>query len=136
MIDLARELVGGSFGGMRVAVLGAGVQAQQRRHPRQPGARRRASIQRQGAAVCLYDPQAMDNARVKHPELGYRESALEAAKGADIVLHLTEWAEFRSMDPAVLGEVVADRRIDRRPQRPRPGSLARRRLDLPRLGRP
>jgi UDPglucose 6-dehydrogenase len=53
----------------------------------------------------------MDNARVKHPELGYRASALEAAKGADIVLHLTEWAEFRSMDPAVLGEVVADRRI-------------------------
>ena len=45
------------------------------------------------------------------PELGYRSSALEAAKGADIVLHLTEWAEFRSMDPAVLGEVVADKRI-------------------------
>ena len=59
----------------------------------------------------LYDPEAMDNARVKHPELGYRESAMEAAKGADIVLHLTEWAEFRSMDPAVLGEVVAERRI-------------------------
>ena len=65
----------------------------------------------QGAAVTLYDPQAMDNARLKHPELGYRGSALEAAKGADIVLHLTEWAEFRSMDPAVLGEVVAEKRI-------------------------
>ena len=61
--------------------------------------------------MTLYDPQAMDNARRKHPELGYRDSALEAAKGADIVLHLTEWAEFRSMDPAVLGEVVADKRI-------------------------
>ena len=53
-------------------------------------------------------------------ELGYRDSALEAARGADIVLHLTEWAEFREMDPAVLGEVVADAAHRRRPQRARP----------------
>jgi UDPglucose 6-dehydrogenase len=111
MIDLARELVGGSFGGMRVAVLGAAFKPNSDDIRDSPALDVAASIQRQGAAVCLYDPEAMDNARVLHPELGYRDSALEAAKGADIVLHLTEWAEFRSMDPAVLGEVVADRRI-------------------------
>ena len=111
MIDLARELVGGSFGGMRVAVLGAAFKPNSDDIRDSPALDVAASIQRQGAAVCLYDPEAMDNARVKHPELGYRDSALGAAKGADIVLHLTEWAEFRSMDPAVLGEVVADRRI-------------------------
>ena len=111
MIDLARELVGGSFGGMRVAVLGAAFKPNSDDIRDSPALDVAASIQKQGAAVTLYDPQAMDNARVKHPELGYRDSALEAAKGADIVLHLTEWAEFRSMDPAVLGEVVADRRI-------------------------
>jgi UDPglucose 6-dehydrogenase len=111
MIDLARELVGGSFGGMRVAVLGAAFKPNSDDIRDSPALDVAATIQRQGAAVCLYDPQAMDNARVKHPELGYRESALDAARGADIVLHLTEWAEFRSMDPAVLGEVVADRRI-------------------------
>ena len=111
MIDLARELVGGSFGGMRVAVLGAAFKPNSDDIRDSPALDVAASIQRQGAAVCLYDPQAMDNARVKHPELGYRDSALGAAKGADIVLHLTEWAEFRSMDPAVLGEVVADKRI-------------------------
>jgi UDPglucose 6-dehydrogenase len=111
MIDLARELVGGSFGGMRVAVLGAAFKPNSDDIRDSPALDVAASIQRQGAAVCLYDPQAMGNARVKHPELGYRDSALGAAKGADIVLHLTEWAEFRSMDPAVLGEVVADRRI-------------------------
>ena len=111
MIDLARELVGGSFGGMRVAVLGAAFKPNSDDIRDSPALDVAATIQKQGAAVCLYDPEAMDNARVKHPELGYRDSALEAAKGADIVLHLTEWAEFRSMDPAVLGEVVADRRI-------------------------
>ncbi len=53
----------------------------------------------------------MDNAKLKCPELGYRDSALAVAKGADLVLHLTEWAEFREMDPSVLSEVVAERRI-------------------------
>jgi UDPglucose 6-dehydrogenase len=99
------------FGGMRVAGARRGVQAQQRRHPRQPRARRRGEHPEQGAAVCLYDPEAMDNARIKHPELGYRDSAVEAARGADIVLHLTEWSEFREMDPAVLSEVVSEKRI-------------------------
>ena len=32
-------------------------------------------------------------------------------RGADVVLHLTEWREFRELDPAALGEVVAERRI-------------------------
>jgi UDPglucose 6-dehydrogenase len=111
MIEIAREVVGGSFGGMRVAVLGAAFKPNSDDIRDSPALDVAASIQQQGAAVCLYDPQAMDNSRVKHPELGYRESAVEAARGADVVLHLTEWAEFREMDPAVLGEVVTERRI-------------------------
>jgi hypothetical protein len=92
---------------MRVAVLGAAFKPNSDDIRDSPALDVAASIQKQGAAVCLYDPEAMDNARIKHPELGYRDSAVEAARGADIVLHLTEWAEFREMDPAVLSEVVA-----------------------------
>ena len=111
MVDLARELVGGSFGGMRVAVLGAAFKPNSDDIRDSPALDVAASIQKQGAAVTLYDPEAMDNARVKHPELGYRDSAVDAAKGAELVLHLTEWAEFREMDPAVLSQVVAERFI-------------------------
>ncbi len=111
MVQIAREEVGGSFGGMRVAVLGAAFKPNSDDIRDSPALDVASTIQRQGAAVCLYDPAAMDNARIKHPELGYRESALEAAKGADLVLHLTEWAEFREMDPDVLAEVVAERRM-------------------------
>jgi len=32
----------------------------------------------------------MEQARVKYPQLGYRDCALAAVKGADLVLHLTE----------------------------------------------
>ncbi len=111
MIDLAREQLGGSFGGMRVAVLGAAFKPNSDDIRDSPALDVAASIQKQGAAVTLYDPEAMNNARVKVPELGYRESAVEAARGADIVLHLTEWSEFREMDPAVLSEVVSEKRI-------------------------
>ena len=111
MVEIAREEVGGTFGGMRVAVLGAAFKPNSDDIRDSPALDVAAAIQSQGAAVCLYDPAAMNNARVKHPELGYRDSAVEAARGADIVLHLTEWSEFREMDPAVLSEVVAERRI-------------------------
>ena len=96
---------------MRVAVLGAAFKPNSDDIRDSPALDVAATIQRQGAAVKVYDPEAMDNARVKRRELGYRNSALAAAKGAEIVLHLTEWTEFRAMDPAVLSEVVAERSI-------------------------
>lgn len=111
MVEIAREVAGGSFGGMRVAVLGAAFKPDSDDVRDSPALDVAATMQRQGAAVCVFDPQAMDNARVKHPELGYRPSAVAAARGADLVLHLTEWTEFRQMDPRVLSAVVAGRHI-------------------------
>ena len=111
MVELARELVGGSFGGMRVAVLGAAFKPNSDDIRDSPALDVAASMQRQGAAVAVYDPAAMDNARIKHPELGYRDSAAAAAKGVDLVLLLTEWDEFKQMDPDHLGAVVNERRI-------------------------
>ncbi|MGH8938564.1 MAG: UDP binding domain-containing protein, partial [Actinomycetes bacterium] len=45
------------------------------------------------------------------PTLAYADTAVEACQGAHLVLHLTEWQEFREMDPAVLDGVVAEKRI-------------------------
>jgi UDPglucose 6-dehydrogenase len=111
MVDLAREELDGSFGGMRVAVLGAAFKPDSDDIRDSPALDVAATIQRQGAAVNVYDPAAMDNARIKYPELGYRDSATDAAKGADLVLLLTEWDEFKQMDPHELGQVVEARRV-------------------------
>jgi UDPglucose 6-dehydrogenase len=111
MVDLAREELDGSFGGNRVAVLGAAFKPNSDDIRDSPALDVAAAMQRQGAAVNVYDPAAMDNARIKHPELGYRESAEAAAKGADLVLLLTEWDEFKQMDPAALAAVVNERRM-------------------------
>jgi UDPglucose 6-dehydrogenase len=66
-------------------------------------------LRAEGAEVRVYDPQAMDNARRAYPELTYAEGVMEAAEGADIVALLTEWEQFRAIDPERLGAVVASR---------------------------
>ena len=57
--------------------------------------------------MSVHDPVAMPNAAKRRPDLRYAGSVSEAAEGADLVLHLTEWADYRAIDPAVLARVVA-----------------------------
>ncbi|MBH5336643.1 UDP-glucose/GDP-mannose dehydrogenase family protein [Streptomyces pactum] len=111
MVDLARGAVGGSFLGKRVAVLGATFKPDSDDVRDSPALNVAGQIHLQGAQVTVYDPKGMENARALFPTLGYAPSALEAAAGAHAVLHLTEWREFRELDAAALGEVVADRRM-------------------------
>ncbi|MBD0695718.1 UDP-glucose dehydrogenase family protein [Streptomyces sp. CBMA123] len=111
MVELAREQCGGGFLGRRVAVLGAAFKPDSDDIRDSPALNVAAQIQLQGAQVTVYDPKAVENARKMFPSLAYADSALEAAEGAHVVLHLTEWAEFRALDPAELGAVVAERRL-------------------------
>ncbi|MFC6887346.1 MULTISPECIES: UDP-glucose dehydrogenase family protein [Actinomadura] len=111
MVDLARELLGGSFIGRTVGVLGAAFKPDSDDVRDSPALDVAATIRGQGGRVTVFDPRAMDNARRAQPALAYGESALAAARGAHVVLLLTEWSEFRRMDPADLAEVVAERNI-------------------------
>ncbi|MFD7880723.1 UDP-glucose dehydrogenase family protein [Streptomyces sp. NPDC059766] len=112
MVELARQaLGGGSFLGKRVAVLGATFKPDSDDVRDSPALNVAGQIHLQGGQVTVYDPKGMENAQRVFPTLGYAESALEAVRGADVVLHLTEWREFRELDPARLGEVVKARLI-------------------------
>jgi nucleotide sugar dehydrogenase len=111
MVDLARGLLGGSFIDRTVGVLGAAFKPNSDDVRDSPALDVAATIRSQGGTVTVYDPHALDNAKRAHPELSYGGSALDAAHGAHVVLLLTEWAEFRDMDPEVLGQVVAERNI-------------------------
>ncbi|WP_405088735.1 UDP-glucose dehydrogenase family protein [Microbispora sp. NBC_01389] len=111
MVGLAGEVLGGSFGGRRVAVLGAAFKPNSDDIRDSPALDVAVKIAELGGLVTLYDPAALANARAAHPQLGYAESALEAASGAEVVLLLTEWQEFVSLDPEDLGAVVAARVI-------------------------
>jgi UDPglucose 6-dehydrogenase len=104
-------MCGGSFLGTRVAVLGASFKPESDDVRDSPALNVAGQIQLQGAQVTVYDPRAVENARRLFPTLGYAESTVQACEGADLVLHLTEWQEFREMDPAVLDGVVTQKRI-------------------------
>jgi UDPglucose 6-dehydrogenase len=109
--ELARELVGGSVGGRRLAVLGAAFKPNSDDVRDSPALSVAGQLHLEGALIAVHDPKAMDNARQKFPTLTYAESTIAACRGAEVVLHLTEWPEFRELDPAVLGEVVAARNV-------------------------
>ncbi|BCB77064.1 UDP-glucose/GDP-mannose dehydrogenase family protein [Phytohabitans flavus] len=110
-VDLVRELVGGELDGVRVAALGAAFKPNSDDVRDAPALDVASTLQKAGATVRVFDPAAMDNARRTHPELSYGQSAMDVTRDADVVVLLTEWAEFREIDPVVLAGVVAHRRI-------------------------
>jgi UDPglucose 6-dehydrogenase len=110
-VDLAREMCDGSLAGRRVAVLGAAFKPESDDIRDSPALDVALATQLQGAAVRVYDPQAMGNAKDSYPTLAYSPTALEACADADVVLHLTEWSEFRSLSPDDLAAVVRERNI-------------------------
>ncbi|MBE9498718.1 MULTISPECIES: UDP-glucose dehydrogenase family protein [Streptomyces] len=111
MVELARDALGGVLLGKRIAVLGATFKPDSDDVRDSPALNVAGQLHLQGAQVTVYDPKGMENARAVFPTLGYADSALDAARGADVVLHLTEWPEFKELDPAVLGDVVASRHL-------------------------
>jgi UDPglucose 6-dehydrogenase len=111
MVDLAREECGGSIVGRRIAVLGAAFKPDSDDIRDSPALSVAAQMQLQGAQVTVTDPQAIDNARKKWPELSFATSVADAVEGAEVILLLTEWAEYVALDPAELRERVAVPRI-------------------------
>ncbi|WP_042370195.1 UDP-glucose dehydrogenase family protein [Streptacidiphilus neutrinimicus] len=115
VVALAEELCGGEVTGRRVAVWGAAFKPESDDIRDSPALDVAARLRRRGAQVSVHDPRALDNARKRYPELDYATGALAAAQGADLVVHLTEWAEYRTLDPHAVAEVVsAPRLIDGR----------------------
>jgi UDPglucose 6-dehydrogenase len=110
-IDLGRELLDGDYAGKRVCVWGAAFKPNSDDIRDSPALDVAAAAQKLGAAVIVYDPEAMENAKRTHPQLAMASSALEAARNADVLLLLTEWSEFRETDPSMLASVVAAPRI-------------------------
>ena len=110
-VDLVRELAGGDLNGVRVAALGASFKPNSDDIRDAPALDVATTLQKAGAVVHVFDPAAMDNARRTYPQLSYGDSAFDVARDADVVVLLTEWAEFREIDPATMGAIVRQRRI-------------------------
>lgn len=108
VVQLAREVCGGSVLGKRITVLGAAFKPNSDDIRDSPALAVAGSLSLQGATVSVYDPKAMDNARRVFPTLDYVDSAAEALDRADLVVLATEWQEFRDLDPVAVAGLVAD----------------------------
>ena len=98
-VEVARELAGGSFAGRNVAVLGAAFKPDTDDVRDSPALDVARTIRSEGAVVRVHDPRATYNARRACRDLDYVEEAVKACEAADVVLHLTEWREYRDIDP-------------------------------------
>jgi UDPglucose 6-dehydrogenase len=114
VVTLAREAAGGPGGSLdstRVAVLGVAFKPNSDDVRDSPSLAVCDRLAAEGAIVSVHDPVAMPNVARKRPGLRCAPSVFEAAEGADLVLHLTEWSDYRAIDPAALARVVARRVI-------------------------
>ncbi|WIM69069.1 UDP-glucose/GDP-mannose dehydrogenase family protein [Corynebacterium breve] len=110
VVELSREILGGVLG-RRITVLGAAFKPNSDDVRDSPALAVAGQLSLAGAAVSVYDPEAMGNAAKVFPTLDYAESVDAALEGAELVILATEWQEFRNLDPVHVGELVADKRI-------------------------
>lgn len=108
IVRVAADAVGGSLAGQKIAVLGAAFKANTDDIRESPALAVAESLRAEGADVVVFDPQATDNARRARPLLRYAASAEEACQDAQAVVHLTDWPEFRALDPRELKPMVAN----------------------------
>jgi len=116
MVDLTVGVLDGRpLAGARIAVLGAAFKPDSDDVRDSPALDVAARLQARSARVVVTDPQALANARLKEPHLQYAATVEEAVDGVDAVLVLTEWREYRELDPGKLfGLVAAPRVVDGR----------------------
>jgi len=111
LVDLATEELDGSLMGKRIAVLGAAFKPESDDVRDSPALHVAATLHLRGAKVSVYDPAANANAAKIFPSLEYVDTADAALEDADAVLVLTEWSEFKTLDPDVVATKVRGKRM-------------------------
>ncbi len=122
------EAAGGSVRGKTVAVLGVTFKPNTDDMRDAPSLVIVPMLQERGATVRVYDPQGRKNAEPLMPGVVWCESAPSALQGADVLVVLTEWNEFRALDldaarAAMNGDLIVDLRNIFSPQAVREAGL-------------
>ncbi len=98
MVTKIVEAAGGSVKGKTVAMLGLAFKPETDDMRDSPAIPIIKGLQKRGATVRAYDPQAVENCRSIFDNVTYCEDSYTTAKGADILVITTEWNEFRALN--------------------------------------
>lgn len=99
--------VGGNLRGKTIGVLGLTFKPETDDMREAPSIPLVTGLLDHGALVRAYDPVGMDQAKHELPDIFYCEDPYEAAKGADALVIVTEWVQFRALDLARLKREMA-----------------------------
>jgi UDPglucose 6-dehydrogenase len=111
VIDVVRGELSEDLTKYKIAVLGATFKPDSDDVRDSPALDIAAQLHAAGAEIVVHDPQGIEPARKRFPTLKFAEVVNEAVKDADLILHLTEWKEYRQIDPAALGSLVKSKII-------------------------
>lgn len=111
VVDLAADVLGGSVFERRIAILGVTFKPDSDDVRDSPALDVAVQLKGLGADVIATDPEGIENARGRHPQLAYTSSTSEALRGAELVVLATEWGAYRSLDPLEAAGLVAARSI-------------------------
>ncbi|OUJ21938.1 UDP-glucose dehydrogenase family protein [Corynebacterium kefirresidentii] len=111
VVDLAKEAFNGSLLGHRVTVLGCAFKPNSDDVRDSPALSVAGSLSLAGAAVTVYDPEGMDNAKKVFPTLDYAANTDDALREAELVILATEWKQFKELDPQQAGQLVDNKHI-------------------------
>ena len=106
VVELAQEALGGAVFGRKVAVLGVTFKPHSDDVRDSPALDVAVQLKGLGADVVVTDPEGIDNARARHPQLLYSNATDEALRHADLVVLVTEWPEYVGLDPAHVKEIA------------------------------
>ncbi|MGR9137202.1 UDP-glucose dehydrogenase family protein [Rhizobium leguminosarum] len=90
--------VGGDIRGKKIAILGLTFKPNTDDMRDSPAIAVIQTLQDNGAQVVGYDPEGMENARKVIENIEYASGPYEAAAGADALVIVTEWNQFRALD--------------------------------------
>ena len=99
--------LGGNLRGKTVAVLGLTFKPNTDDMREAPAIALITALRDMGAAVRAYDPAGMEQAKPLLPDIAYADSAYACAQGADALVIVTEWEQFRALDLARLKAIMA-----------------------------
>lgn len=99
--------LGGNLRGKTVAVLGLTFKPETDDMREAPSIPLVTGLLDLGAQVRAHDPVGMDLAKAELPDIAYCADAYECAKGADVLVIVTEWVQFRALDLARLKREMA-----------------------------
>ncbi|EAR50110.1 UDP-glucose 6-dehydrogenase [Oceanicola granulosus HTCC2516] len=111
MIDKLLDLCGGSFNGRTVTVLGVTFKPNTDDMRDAPALTIVPALVGGGAKVRVVDPQGRHEGEQMLPGVTWQDDPYAAAEGADLLVILTEWNEFRGLDLGRLSGAMARPRM-------------------------